>query len=117
MDGAAEEGRSAGGAGHRTETKTLYEARRRRRDKGILVLTPKGTLFRSSDVGKKAFRTAAKDLGLPELTWRSFQRSVETLLFAELGMDQRRQALGKIQSLLLPNVGELRLELQLTTGK
>jgi len=48
-----------------------------------LFVTPKGTLFRSSDVGKKAFRTAAKDLGLPELTWRSFRRSVETLLHTE----------------------------------
>ena len=75
-----------------------------------------------------------KDLGRPELTWRSFRRSVETLLhtegvpmkiqqqilghtkatttllYAAPGMDNRRQALGKIQSLLLPNVAELPLE-------
>ena len=106
-----------------------------------MFVTPKGTLFRSSDVGKKAFRTAARDLGLPELTWRSFRRSVETLLhtegvpmkiqqqilghtkatttllYAEPGMDKRRQALGKIQTLLLPNVAKLQLELQLEASK
>jgi len=109
--------------------------------KEYLFVTPRGTLFRSSDVGKKAFRTAARDLGLPELTWRSFRRSVETLLhtegvpmkiqqqilehtkvattllYAEPGMDKRRQALGKIQTLLLPNVAKLQLELQLEAPK
>ncbi len=104
-------------------------------------MTPKGTLFRSSDVGKKAFQTAARGLELPELTWRSFRRSVETLLhtegvpmkiqqqilghtkatttllYAEPGMDKRRQSLGKIQSLLLPNVAKLQLELQLEASK
>ena len=106
-----------------------------------MFVTPKGTLFRGSDVGKKAFRSAPKELKLPELTWRSFRRSVETvlhtegvpmkiqqqilghskatttLLYAEPGMEDRRQALGKIESLLLPNVAKLQLELQLTTGK
>jgi len=109
--------------------------------KEYLFVTPKGTPFRSSDVGKKAFRTAAKDLGLPELTWRSFRRSVETLLhtegvpmkvqqqilghtkatttllYAEPGMEDRREGLGKIQSQLLPNVAKLQLELQLSAGK
>ena len=109
--------------------------------KEFLFVTPKGTLFRGSDVGKKAFRSAAKELKLPELTWRSFRRSVETvlhtegvpmkiqqqilghskatttILYAEPGMEDRRQALGKIESLLLPNVAKLQLELQLTTGK
>jgi integrase len=94
-----------------------------------------------SRVGKKAFRAAAKELALPEITWRSFRRSVETLLhtegvpmkiqqqilghtkasttllYAEPGMAERRQALGKIQSQLLPNVAKLQLELQLSTGK
>jgi hypothetical protein len=45
-----------------------------------VFMTPKGTLFRGSHVGKKAFRSVAKELKLPELTWRSFGRSVETLL-------------------------------------
>jgi integrase len=109
--------------------------------KEYLFVTPKGTLFRSSDVGKRAFRIAAKGLELPELAWRSFRRSVETLLhtegvpmkvqqqilghtkaattllYAEPGMDKRRQALGKIQSLLLPNVAKLQLELQLEAPK
>ena len=109
--------------------------------KEYLFVTPRGTLFRSSDVGKKAFRAAAKKLGLPEITWRSFRRSVETLLhtegvpmkiqqqilghtkasttllYAEPGMAERRQALGKIQSQLLPNVAKLQLELHLSIGK
>ena len=34
-----------------------------------------------------------------------------TLLYAEPGMAERRQALGKIQSQLLPNVAEFQLEL------
>jgi integrase len=109
--------------------------------KEYLFVTPKGTLFRSSDVGKKAFRTAAKELELPELTWRSFRRSVETLLhtegvpmriqqqilghtkatttllYAEPGIEDRREALGKIQSQLLPNVAKLQLELQLEAPK
>lgn len=46
-------------------------------------MTPKRTLFRGSEVGKKAFRTAAKDLGLPELGRRLFRRSVEKLLHTE----------------------------------
>ena len=109
--------------------------------KEYLFVTPKGTLFRSSDVGKKAFQTVAKDLGLPELTWRSFRRSVETLLhtegvpmkvqqqilghtkatttllYVEPGMEDRRQALEKIQSQLLPHVARLQLELQLEACK
>ena len=109
--------------------------------KEYLFVTPEGSLFRSSVVGKKAFRTAAKGLELPGLTWRSFRRSVEallhtkgvpmkiqqqilgrtkattTLLYAEPGMDNRRQALGRIQSLLLPNVAKLQLELQLSMAK
>ena len=104
-------------------------------------MTTKGSLFRGSDVGKKAFRSAAKELGLPELTWRSFRRSVETLLhtqgvpmkiqqqilghskatttllYAEPGMEDRRKALGKIESLLLPNVAKLQEELQLAEVK
>ena len=87
-----------------------------------------------TSIGKKAFQTAAKDLGLPELTWRSFRRSVETLLhtegvpmkiqqqilghtkaattllYAEPGIEDRREALGKIESQLLPNVAKLQLE-------
>jgi hypothetical protein len=51
--------------------------------KEYLFVTPRGTFFRSSDVGKKAFRRAAKALELPEITWRSFRRSVETLLHTE----------------------------------
>jgi integrase len=106
-----------------------------------LFVTPKGTLFRGSDVGKKAFRSAAKELKLPELTWRSFRRSVETLLhtegvpmkiqqqilghskatttllYAEPGMEDRRQALGKIERLLLPSVAKLQVELQLAEAK
>ncbi len=106
-----------------------------------LFVTSKGTLFRSSDVGKKAFRTAAKELGLPELTWRSFRRSVETLLhtegvpmkiqqqilghtkatttlvYAEPGIEDQREALAKIQSRLLPNPANLQLELQLEAPK
>ena len=98
--------------------------------KEYLFVTPKGTLFRGSDVGKKALRTAAKGLELPELTWRSFRRSVETLLhtegvpmriqqqilghtkatttllYAEPGIEDRREALGKIQSQLLPRIAK-----------
>ena len=33
-------------------------------------------------------------------------KATTTLLYAEPGMDKRRQALRKIQSLLLPNVGK-----------
>ena len=109
--------------------------------KEYLFVTPKGTLFRGSNVGKKALRTAAKGLELPELTWRSFRRSMETLLhtegvpmkiqqqimghtkatttllYAEPGIEDRREALGKIQSQLLPNVAKLQLELQLEASK
>jgi hypothetical protein len=34
-------------------------------------------------------------------------KATTTLLYAEQGMDKRRQALGRIQSLLLPNVAKL----------
>src|SRR5262249_15348357 len=55
----------------------------------------RGTLFRSPDVGKKAFRMAAKELGLPVITWRSFRRSVETLLHTEgVPMKIQQQILG-----------------------
>jgi len=111
------------------------------RGKEYLFVTRKGTLFRGSDVGKKAFRSVAKERGLPEITWRSFRRSVETLLhiegvpmkiqqqilghtkatttllYAEPGMEDRRRALGKTQSRLLPNVANLQLELQLGKAK
>jgi len=40
-----------------------------------------------------------------------------TLLYAEPGLAERRQALVKIQSQLLPNVAKLQLESQLCTGK
>jgi hypothetical protein len=44
-------------------------------------------------------------------------KATTTLLYAEPGMDNRRQALGRIQSLLLPNVAKLQLELQLEAPK
>ena len=76
--------------------------------------------------GQEGVPTTAKELELPELTGRSFRRSVETLphtegaplkiqqqvvghtkatttlLYAEPGIEDRREALGKIQSRLLP---------------
>ena len=44
-------------------------------------------------------------------------KAATTLLYAEPGMEEPRQALGKIQSQLLPNVAKLHLELQLSEAK
>ena len=44
-------------------------------------------------------------------------KATTTLLYAEPGIEDRRQALQKIQSQLLPNVANLQLELQLRKAK
>jgi hypothetical protein len=44
-------------------------------------------------------------------------KATTTLLYAEPGIADRREALGKIESQLLPNVAKLQLELQLEAPK
>jgi integrase len=93
-----------------------------------LFVTACGNLFTGQQVTKMVFRPLANSLGLPPFTWRSFRRSAETamhtsdvplkvqqqilghsspnmtLLYADPGIDAKRQATEGLSDLMFANV-------------
>ena len=101
-----------------------------------LFVAERGNLFAVQEVTKRVFRPRAQAPRIPAFPWRSSRRSAGTalhtwgvplkvqqqilghcnpnmtLLYADPDLAERRKATDQLDSLLLPNVAKLQMQLQ-----